>query len=97
MYIACMVALQIRNVPEDVRDALAEQARARGQSLQAFLLSLVEAEARRSTNLALFDRFSGRDDGSRLSAAEVVDALDSASAERDAQLADTLPPSGVVT
>lgn len=92
-----MVALQIRDVPDHVRDALAQQARARGQSLQAFLLSLVQAEARRSTNLALLDRFSARDDGSQLSAAEAVDALDSARAERDAQLAGTLPPAGAVT
>ena len=33
-----MVALQIRNVPEEVRKTLAERARGRGQSLQAYLL-----------------------------------------------------------
>lgn len=82
-----MVALQIRDVPDDVRQALADRARARGQSLQAFLLSLVEDEARRSANLALLDRFAGRDDGSRLAAGEVTEALGSARAERDAQLA----------
>lgn len=89
-----MVALQIRDVPADVRDALAERARARGQSLQAFLLSLVEDEARRSVNLALLDRFSGRDDGSRLSAAEAIDALDSARASRETQLAGPSPSAG---
>ena len=82
-----MVALQIRDVPDGVRQALAERARARGQSMQAFLLSLVEDEARRSANLALLDRFAGRDDGSRLSADRATDALDSARAERDHQLA----------
>jgi plasmid stability protein len=81
-----MVALQIRDVPDDVRQTLAERARARGQSLQAFLLSLVEDEARRSANLALLNRFVGREDGSRLSAAEAADALDRARAERDVQL-----------
>ncbi|MGH3843031.1 MAG: hypothetical protein ACRDS0_16525 [Pseudonocardiaceae bacterium] len=65
-----MVASQIRDVPEDV---LAQRARARGQSLQAFLLWLVEQEARRSRNLAVLDRFADRTDGSRLPAAEVVD------------------------
>jgi antitoxin FitA len=60
-----MVALQIRDVPENVRDALAERARAKGQSLQAFLLALVEAEARRAQNSAVLAKFAGRSDGSR--------------------------------
>jgi hypothetical protein len=82
-----MVALQIRDVPEDVRQALAERARAGGQSLQAFLLALVRDEARRSTNLTLLDRFNDRDDGSRLSPSQATEALDAARAERDRQLA----------
>ena len=82
-----MVALQIRDVPEDVRRTLAERARARGQSLQAFLLSLVEDEARRCANLALLDRFVGREDGSRLSVSVATDALDRARAERDVEVA----------
>jgi hypothetical protein len=40
------VALQIRDVPEEVRDALAGAAAARGQSMQAYLLNLVTEEAR---------------------------------------------------
>ena len=60
-----MVAIQIRDVPEDVRDALALQAKARGQSLQAYLLELVEMQARRQRNSAVLDRFAGRSDGSR--------------------------------
>ncbi|MFG1924041.1 hypothetical protein [Cryptosporangium sp. NPDC048952] len=58
------LALQIRNVPEEVRDALVEQASARGQSLQAFLLDLVRAQARRSANTAVLQRFRDRVDGS---------------------------------
>lgn len=81
-----MVALQIRDVPDDVRQALAERARARGQSLQAFLLWLVEEEARRSRHLALLDSFAGRDDGSRLAAEDATDALDQARVERDSHL-----------
>jgi hypothetical protein len=46
MYSACMaVALQIRDVPEPVRDLLAARAAAKGQSLQAYLLALVTQEA----------------------------------------------------
>ncbi len=86
-----MVALQIRDVPDDVRRTLAERARTRGQSLQAFLLSLVEDEARRSANLALLDRFAARDDGSRLSAEQATDALDRARADREPQFPG--PPS----
>jgi len=82
-----MVALQIRDVPDDVRQALADRARARGQSLQAFLLSLVSDEARRSANLALLERFARRDDGSRLSASQSTEALDGARADRDVQFA----------
>ena len=65
-----MVALQIRDVPDEVRDVLAERARAEGRSLQAFLLALVEGEARRSRNLLVMRSVSGRSDGSRLSADE---------------------------
>ena len=85
-----MVALQIRDVPDEVRDTLAELARVRGQSLQAFLLSMVVNEARRSANAALLARFSDRSDGSRLTSAEVVAALEEARSERDAQLAKPL-------
>src|SRR5664279_3172926 len=85
---ACMVALQIRDVPDEVRDTLAELARVRGQSLQAFLLSMVMNEARRSANAALLARFSDRSDGSRLTSAEIVTALDEARSERDTQLAE---------
>ncbi len=82
-----MVALQIRDVPDGVRESLAGQASARGQSLQSYLLALVTDEAQRANNLALLDRFGSRDDGSRLSAAEVVETLDRVRAERDADLA----------
>jgi len=83
-----MVALQIRDVPEDIRQRLAEQAATRGQSLQAFLLTLVTDEARRSNNLTVLERFGARHDGSQLSTAEVTEALDQARAEREALLSD---------
>lgn len=67
-----MVALQIRDVPDDVRQALAERARARGQSLQAFLLSLVKAEARRSNNAAVLSRVAKRSDGTRTQPGETA-------------------------
>ena len=81
-----MVALQIRDVPDDIRQTLAEQAAARGQSLQAFLLTLVTDEARRASNMAVLELFGTRQDGSQLSTAQVTEALDQARAEREALL-----------
>lgn len=53
------VALQIRDVPIEVRDAIAEQARREGQSVQSYLLKLVEREARLLQNAAAFERTRG--------------------------------------
>jgi len=52
-------------------------------------LALVTDEARRSTNLAVLERFGARQDGSQLSSAQVTQALDQARAERDAVLSGT--------
>lgn len=87
MYYACMVAMQIRGVPEDVRRTLAARAVARGQSLQAFLLTLVTEEAHRSANLALLERFTARTDGSTLTREQVGEAIDQARAERETRTA----------
>lgn len=48
--IAPMVAIQVRDVPESVRDDLARAARERGQSLQVFLREVLDTEARKSRN-----------------------------------------------
>lgn len=50
------VALQIRDVPDEVRDALTKEARRQGQSVQAYLLHLVEREAKRLRNASAFER-----------------------------------------
>jgi antitoxin FitA len=47
-----MVALQIRDVDEHVRDTLAAEAAKRGQSLEAFLRDVLNDEARRLENVA---------------------------------------------
>ena len=54
------IALQIRDVPEDVRDVIAEQAAQRGQSVQAYLLALVLREARVLRNGQAFARTAAR-------------------------------------
>jgi plasmid stability protein len=81
-----MVPLQIRDVPDEVRNTLSERARAHGQSLQVFLLSLVEEDARRSNNLILLDRFASRADGSQLGAGEATLGLDEARNAREPEL-----------
>lgn len=59
MYNACMtVAMQIRDVPDQVRDALAAEAARRGQSTQAYLLALVVEEAKAITNADMFFRMA---------------------------------------
>lgn len=50
------VALQIRDVPEGVRDTIADRAARRGQSMQSYLLEILQREARVQVNTELFDR-----------------------------------------
>ncbi|GEL94841.1 FitA-like ribbon-helix-helix domain-containing protein [Cellulomonas composti] len=76
-----MVALQIRDVPDDVRDTLAARADAQGQSLQAFLLALVNREAGFARNAALLADLSWTS-GSTATAVDVVTALDESRSER---------------
>lgn len=85
-----MVALQIRDVPEQLRDRLSDLARQRGQSLQAYLFDVVSDEARRADNLAVLHRFEHAAYGARLSATDVSDALRASRAERDTELG--VPP-----
>ncbi|GAA1101258.1 hypothetical protein ACFQXA_12470 [Nocardiopsis composta] len=44
------VVITVRDVPEQVREALADEARRQGKSLQAFLLGVLEQQARFSGN-----------------------------------------------
>ncbi|MDX6352922.1 MAG: hypothetical protein QOF84_7712 [Streptomyces sp.] len=81
-----MVALQIRDVPEELRDRLAAIADERGQSLQAYLFDLVRDEVRRRDNLAVLERFSRPRYGTQLTKGNVLDALRDARTERDSTL-----------
>ncbi|MGW6425662.1 hypothetical protein ACWF82_23575 [Nocardia sp. NPDC055053] len=81
-----MVALQIRDVPEPLRDQLVALARQRGQSLQAFLFDLVRDEARRQDNIAVLKQFSPAAVDVAFTARDVVVALDAERAERDPAL-----------
>jgi len=68
-----MVALQIRDVPDEVRDRLADAAARHGQSLQAYLLELVNAEARRDHNMELIDALRATGGGDRSSIEESME------------------------
>lgn len=85
-----MVALQIRDVPEAVRDRLADMAAERGQSLQTYLFDLINDEVRRRDNLAVLEQFSAKRYGTRLAADDVVGALERGRTERDRTLGSPL-------
>ncbi len=65
------VAIQIKDVPEEVRDAIAARAAARGQSTQVYLRSLLEREFRAERNRLLLEN-TGRHRSLKLSAEDVV-------------------------
>ncbi len=44
------ITVTVRDVPEDVRDTLAQYARQQGQSLQAFLLAVLTRQSRYARN-----------------------------------------------
>ncbi|GAB2693488.1 FitA-like ribbon-helix-helix domain-containing protein [Nocardia thraciensis] len=68
------VAIQIKDVPEEVRDAIAARAAARGQSTQVYLRALLEREFRAERNKHLLESLVGRRSLS-LSADDVVDEI----------------------
>jgi hypothetical protein len=57
------VVLTVRDVPEEVRDLLARQARERGQSLQAFLLTVLNRQADFCRNRQILAEISQELDG----------------------------------
>lgn len=77
------VAIQIRDVPEGVRDALAEMARRRGQSMQAYLLALLEQEAGFARNLAILQQIEDDANGAVLDRDDVLAGIDQDRDERD--------------
>ncbi len=79
MHNACMVtSITIRNVPDEVRDELAERAARKGQSLQAYLVdALTEMSTRADVDL-LMERIRARKEASGvvLSYEDILDAID---------------------
>lgn len=71
-----MTHLQIRDVPNDVRDILAQRARERGQSLNMYLRELVLREASFAGNRTLIDDVVSRRGRSSFTAEDVLAARD---------------------
>lgn len=75
--------LQIRNVPDEARRALKARAAARGESLNAYLLNLLDREVARPTVAEVLDRAARRSERAAVSA---VGVLDDARSRRDDHL-----------
>ena len=75
--------LQIRNVPDQTRRALKARAATRGESLNAYLLDVIEREVSRPTVKDVLDRAARRAGTVNASA---LDALETARSEREEQL-----------
>lgn len=71
--------LQIRNVPDDARRALKARAAARGESLNAYLLDLIQREVARPTVQEVLDRAVKR---AGRASASAVDVLEEARGQR---------------
>lgn len=65
--------LQIRNVPDDARRALKARAASRGESLNTYLLDLIERDVARPTVEEVLDRAVQRADRASASAVELID------------------------
>jgi plasmid stability protein len=76
--------LTIRDVPDDVKAALTLEARERGQSLQAYLLSVLKQQATFSRNRQLLveiERDLAQGGGAGADAPDAADVLDAARRE----------------
>jgi hypothetical protein len=81
MYYACMPNVQVRDVPDDVHEALVRRAEQAGQSLQQFLATQLRVIAATPTTQDILDRIERRPKGS-LSAATTIEILDAERARR---------------
>ncbi len=81
MYYACMPNVQVRDVPEEVHEALVRQAELAGQSLQQYLAAKLEWIAATPTIDEVLDRIERRSKG-RLSGEDAIAALESDRARR---------------
>jgi len=81
-----MVALQIRHVPEEIRDVLSAEAERRGESLQNYLLEVVSREASSVNNRRLVRDWMARPAASAV-AVDVPELLGRHRRDRERHLA----------
>jgi hypothetical protein len=81
MYYACVPNIQVRDVPEEIHEALVRRAELAGQSLQQFLAAQLAVIAAAPTLDEMLDRIEKRPKG-RLSRRDAVAALDAERARR---------------
>lgn len=79
-----MAYLQIRDVPDAVRDILAERARENGQSLNMYLRDIVMREASFANNRVLIDQLAAQRRHTGVTTDDVLGALDAARERADA-------------
>src|ERR1700744_5414305 len=84
MHNVCMPLIQIRDVPEPVRDELARKAAAAGQSMQAYLLGELTKLAERPSMAEIVRRAQSRAKAAG-SAVTMDDAVAAVRAVRDRQ------------
>jgi len=77
-----MAYLQIRDIPEDARDVLAQRAKDRGQSLNSYLRDVVLREVSFADNQALISDVVARRGDSSFTAEDVLEVLATARGER---------------
>ena len=81
MYYACMPNIQVRDVPDEIHEALIRRAELAGQSLQQFLAAQLATIAATPTLDEMLERIEHRSKG-RLSRRDAVSALDAERARR---------------
>lgn len=81
VYYACMPNVQVRDVPDEVHEALVRRAKRAGQSLQQFLAAQLALIAATPTVDEMLDRIERRPKGN-LSARSAIAAIDKERARR---------------
>lgn len=74
--------LQIRDVPDDIHDAIRQRAADLGMSMSALVLSELRALVGRPTRADLFRDIEARDDNVELDVGTILAALDEGRGER---------------
>ena len=75
-----MATIQIRDIPDDVHEYFQQQARAAGQSLQAYMreraVQWARQQARRAAVLAELEEIMVKDGGTGITTQQILDDLD---------------------